>query len=198
MSVQARRAERRRETRETNIRVELSLDGSGKADVSTGIGFFDHMLTALARHSSFDLLIQATGDLRVDTHHTVEDVGIVLGQALAEVLGDRRGIRRFGEATVPMDEALVLAAVDLSGRPCARVSLDLEVQRVGDFETETAGAFFVAVANAAGMNLHLVRLAGDNTHHVLEAAFKALARALDEATDLDPRVTGVPSTKGVL
>jgi len=198
MSVQARCAERCRETKETSVRVKLSLDGSGEAEVSTGIGFFDHMLTALARHGLFDLSIQATGDLHVDTHHTVEDVGIVLGQALAEALGDRQGIRRFGDSTVAMDEALVLAAVDLSGRPCARVALDLEVQRVGEFETETATGFFVALANAGGMNLHLVRLAGDNTHHVLEAAFKALARALDDATRPDSRVTRVPSTKGIL
>ncbi len=185
-------------TRETSIDAVLRLDGSGEAQVATGIGLLDHMLTALARHGLMDLTLSASGDLHVDTHHTVEDVGIVLGKALAEALGDRAGIRRYGDATVPMDEALVLVSVDLSGRPFVCVDLALGAGRLGDFELETAPEFFRAFATAAGMNLHIRRLCGQNAHHVLEASFKALARALDSATRIDGRQKGIPSTKGVL
>ncbi len=187
-----------RTTRETSIEVSLNLDGSGAAEVHTGIGFLDHMLTSFARHGLFDLSIQVDGDLHVDCHHTVEDTGIVLGQAFAEALGDRAGIRRFGDATVPMDDALVLAAVDLSGRPWLGCEIPLPVDRIGGFDTETLPDFLGALANGALANVHVRSLAGRNAHHIVEAAFKALGRAFDAATQRDPRVTGVPSTKGVL
>lgn len=187
-----------RETRETRVEVSLRLDGDGTAEVSTGVGFLDHMLASLARHGLFTIQVRAAGDLHVDTHHVVEDVGIVLGQALREALGDKAGITRFGDACVPMDEALVQVAVDISGRGMACCSLGELAERIGGFETETAEGFFQAFAGAAGANLHIVRLAGSNSHHVLEAAFKALARALDLATRIDPRFGDVPSTKGTL
>ena len=198
MTQAPREAQSARETRETRIEVRLVVDGQGDARVDTGIGFLDHMLTAFARHGLFDLEVSASGDLHVDSHHLVEDVGLVLGAALKSALGERVGIHRFGDAVVPMDEALVLAAIDLSGRPHCRCELALGAERLGGLETETVPEFFAAVATASGMNLHLVRLAGSNTHHVTEAAFKAFAKALDAATRLDPRVEGVPSTKGVL
>jgi imidazoleglycerol-phosphate dehydratase len=198
MTQAPREAQSARETGETRIEVRLVIDGRGEARVDTGIGFLDHMLTAFARHGLFDLELSASGDLHVDCHHVVEDVGLVLGAALKSALGERVGIVRFGDAVVPMDEALVLAAIDLSGRPHCRCELARGAERLGGLETETVPEFFRAVATASGMNLHLVRLAGSNTHHVTEAAFKAFAKALDAATRLDPRVEGVPSTKGVL
>ena len=193
-----RQAQIRRKTTETDVRVELVLDGSGKASIATGVGFLDHMLTLLARHSLMNLKVAAKGDLAVDAHHTVEDVGLGFGQALAEALGDKRGIARYGSSTVPMDEALVLAAVDLGGRPALAFGLDLRRRRVGDFDTELVQDFFQAVANAAKINVHLVQMAGRNTHHLIEAAFKAFARALGQAVAPDPRVKGVPSSKGKL
>ena len=193
-----RRADIQRQTTETDIHLTLNLDGSGQYQIVTGIGFFDHMLTHLAKHGKLDLTVQAQGDLQVDQHHTVEDVGIVLGQALVQALGDKRGIVRFGEASAPMDEALVTAVLDLGGRPYLQFGLDIPSEKVGDFDTELTREFFLAVCNQAGMNLHLRQQAGINSHHIIEAAFKAFARALDEATRKDERVTGVPSTKGTL
>ncbi|OUM99045.1 MAG: imidazoleglycerol-phosphate dehydratase [Firmicutes bacterium ZCTH02-B6] len=194
---QARRGEVQRRTAETDIRLELDLDGQGRAHVATGIGFFDHLLTALARHGLFDLTVHCTGDLHVDGHHTVEDTGLCLGQALRQALGDKAGIRRFGHAYVPMDEALVLAAVDISGRPYLAYDL-APTGKVGQFDAELGEEFFRAVVNTAGITLHLRQLAGRNSHHILEAGFKAFARALRDAVSLDPRVVGVPSTKGVI
>jgi imidazoleglycerol-phosphate dehydratase len=187
-----------RKTAETDIQLTLNLDGSGQATVATGVGFLDHMLTLFARHGLFDLEVRAEGDLEVDQHHTVEDVGICLGQALAQAAGDKRGIVRYGSFTVPMDEALVLASLDLSGRPFLACDLDVGHHRIGQFDAELVPEFFRAVSTNALMTLHLRQLAGENGHHIVEAAFKAFARALDAATQQDPRVTGVPSTKGVL
>lgn len=198
MSVGMRVGEVRRETRETLIEVRLDLDGRGTTELSTGIGFLDHLLEAVGRHGLLDLQVRASGDLHVDCHHTVEDMGIVLGQALSMALGERRGIRRYGEATVPMDEALVQVVLDLSGRPYFAHDLRLSRERVGTFEVETAVELLRALATTGGFNLHVRQLAGENTHHVLEATFKALARALDAATRLDGRQEGVPSTKGLL
>ncbi len=188
----------RRTTAETDIRMELSLDGSGNADISTGIGFFDHMLEAFARHGFFDLSLQVKGDLHVDGHHTIEDTGIVLGQAILEALGDKKGIRRYGSFILPMDETLVLCGLDLCGRAYFNTDLAFTCERIGDFETEMVREFFLAVANNAFMNLHLKMLDGVNNHHIAEAAFKAFAKALDAATSLDPRIEGVLSTKGSL
>lgn len=193
-----RRARVRRTTKETDIALALVVDGHGNADAKTGVPFLDHMLDLFARHGCFDLTVTATGDLAVDDHHTVEDVGLVLGQALREALGDKAGIRRFGEATVPLDEALVQSVVDLSGRPFLAYDVTLPHGKVGAFDTELIHDFLLAFVNQAGMNLHVRMLAGRNPHHVIEAAFKGLARALDRATERDPRVRGVPSTKGVL
>lgn len=187
-----------RTTSETAVSVELDLDGAGRTEVSTGVPFFDHMLDALGRHALVDLRVQARGDLAVDAHHTVEDVGIVLGQALDRALGDRSGIRRFGSAAVPMDEALVLAAVDVSGRGQLHYAVDLPIEIIGTFDTTLAKEFLVALATNAGLTLHVRSLSGENAHHIVEAAFKAVARALKEACELDPRVQGVPSTKGTL
>ncbi|MDO8880124.1 MAG: imidazoleglycerol-phosphate dehydratase HisB [Coriobacteriia bacterium] len=187
-----------RQTSETDITLTLGLDGDGSASVETGVPFFDHMLDAFGRHGLFALTVAATGDLDVDAHHTVEDVGICLGSALSEALGDRRGIRRFGSAVVPMDEALVLVAVDISGRGQLHYAVDLPIEIIGTFDTTLAREFMVALTTSAGITLHVRSLAGDNAHHIIEAAFKALARALAEAVSLDPRVTGVPSTKGAL
>lgn len=186
-----------RQTTETDIRLELNLDGSGQADVETGIGFFDHMLTAFARHGLFDLAVRVTGDLHVDGHHTVEDTGLCLGQALKEALGDKAGIVRYGHAYVPMDDALVLAALDLSGRPFTAYDLT-PVGMVGQFDAVLGEEFFRAFATTSGMTLHMRQLAGRNAHHILEAAFKAVARALKDAVAHDPRVQGIPSTKGLL
>lgn len=187
-----------RKTGETDITVTVNLDGSGTCDISTGVGFFDHMLTALGRHSLMDLSVHATGDTWVDDHHTVEDVGITLGQAIAEALGDKRGIRRFADVAVPLDEALVLAAVDISGRGELYWDVPIGPAKVGTFDTELGKEFFVGFARQAGITLHLRELCGENAHHILEAAFKACARALRVAFEDDPRVDDVPSTKGSL
>jgi imidazoleglycerol-phosphate dehydratase len=195
----SRSAEVARQTKETTIRVRLDLDGTGRAAVKTGIGFFDHMLEALARHSLCDLDVEASGDLHVDAHHTIEDVGIVLGQALAQALGDRRGIRRYGAATVPLDEALARVVVDVSGRPFLAYHAEPPTwQQLGDYDVALTPEFFRALATHGGLTLHVDLLRGRNAHHVVEAVFKAAARALGDATRLDPRVTDVPSTKGAL
>lgn len=187
-----------RKTKETEVRVELCLDGSGTSSIDTGIPFLDHMLDALARHGFLDLTVKARGDLEVDQHHTVEDVGLTLGQALRQAIGDKKGIRRFGDASCPLDEALVHAVVDLSGRPFLAYGLEMTQDRVGTFDTELVHDFFLALTNEAAMNLHLRQLGGRNAHHIIEAAFKAFARALDRAKEVDTRVVGVPSTKGAL
>lgn len=187
-----------RETSETRIALGLCLDGGGKSEIHTGIGFFDHMLSSFARHGLFDLTVRCEGDLDVDAHHTVEDVGICLGQAFAQALEDKAGIVRFGAAYVPMDEALARAVVDLSGRAYLAFDADWRVPRVGGFDTELAAEFFRALALEGRMNLHVDLLRGENGHHALEAVFKACARALDAASRQDERVKGVPSTKGVL
>jgi len=195
----SRVGEARRKTKETEVRVRVDLDGGGRAEVKTGIGFFDHMLEALARHAPMDLEIGATGDLHVDAHHTVEDVGIVLGQALAQALGERRGIRRYGEATVPLDDALARVVVDVSGRPFVAYHADPPTwQKLGDYDVALTPEFFRALATHGGLTLHVDLLRGQNAHHVVEAVFKATARALGAATSIDPRVQGVPSTKGTL
>ena len=188
----------RRTTKETDIYLSLNLDGTGRAEIDTGIGFFDHMLDAVARHGFFDLSVKVKGDLAVDTHHTIEDTGIVLGQAIAKAVGDKAGIRRYGSFLLPMDETLVLSAVDLCGRAAYVGDVPFTVERVGGFETEMFDEFFLAVANNAAMNLHLRLVTGRNNHHIAEAAFKAFAKALDEATSYDPRIHGVLSTKGSL
>lgn len=188
-----------RTTSETEISLNLDLDGAGRADVDSGIGFLDHMLTAFARHGLFDLTLRASGDLHIDAHHTTEDVGIVLGQAFAQALGEKRGIRRFGQALVPMDEALVEVAIDISGRALLVWSVTLERPNLGDMDTELFEEFFRALAGNALVTLHIVQRAGRNTHHIVEAAFKAAGRALRMASELDPRVgDAVPSTKGSL
>ena len=187
-----------RDTKETQIRMTLNLDGSGKAEISTGIGFFDHMLNSFARHGMFDLTLSVEGDLEVDTHHTIEDTGIVLGRAVKEAVGDKAGMLRYGSALLPMDEALILCALDLCGRPYLVYDLRLDRERVGDLETEMVREFFYAVSYGAEMNLHLKQLDGSNNHHIIEGAFKAFAKALDMATGLDARITGVLSTKGSL
>jgi imidazoleglycerol-phosphate dehydratase len=194
----ARFARVNRPTKETDVTVELELDGRGRADVSTGIPFLDHMLDSLARHGFLDLRVRATGDLDVDQHHTVEDVGLTLGQALREALGDKVGIRRFGDAACPLDEALVSCVIDLGGRPYLGYRLKIKQARVGSFDTELVHDFFLALTNQAGMNVHLNQVQGRNAHHIIEAAFKAFARALDQAVQRDARVEGVPSTKGAL
>ncbi|MBE5868079.1 MAG: imidazoleglycerol-phosphate dehydratase HisB [Lachnospiraceae bacterium] len=188
----------KRKTKETDIELTLQLDGCGAGSIHTGIGFFDHMLEGFSRHGFFDLDVTIKGDLNVDGHHTVEDAGIVLGNALKEALGDKAGIKRYGYFILPMDDALALCAVDLSGRPYFQFECDFPTERVGEFETELAREFFAAVAYNCGMNLHMKMLSGTNSHHMLEALFKAFAKALDEATSLDERVKGVLSTKGVL
>ncbi len=193
-----RTATEKRTTKETDITLTLNLDGSGNADIQTGIGFFDHMMESFARHGFFDVTLQAAGDLHVDCHHTVEDIGIVLGTAIRNALGDKEGIRRFGSTILPMDDALVLAAIDLSGRPYCETEVYFDEDRVGDLETAVIPEFFFALSATAGMNLHLRVLSGNNSHHVIEAMFKAFARALCEAVSPDPRVEGVLSTKGSL
>ncbi len=188
-----------RKTKETDITLSLNLDGTGKSDIQTGVGFFDHMLTLFASHGMFDLVVKCNGDLEVDAHHTVEDVGICLGKAFAEALGDMKGIKRYADKIIPMDESLVLVAVDISGRP--HLSLDLEVpaKKVGNFDTELVSEFFLSFVRNAKMTLHIQKMAGRNTHHIIEGCFKAFGRTLDEAVMFDPRREGVlPSTKGVL
>ena len=187
-----------RVTKETDIDLTLNLDGSGKCMADTGIGFFDHMLDGFARHGLFDLQVKAKGDLHVDSHHTIEDTGIVLGSAIKEALGDKAGIRRYGSFLLPMDDALVMCAVDLSGRPYFSSNLQFAAPMVGTMQTEMVREFFYAVSYSAGMNLHFKQLDGINDHHVMEAAFKAFAKALDEASSFDPRIEGVWSTKGTL
>jgi len=188
-----------RATAETKIAVEIDLDGSGVYDNRTGVGFFDHMLDQLARHALIDMSVRAEGDLHVDDHHTVEDTGIALGQALAQALGDKRGIRRYGACLLPMDDALVRAALDLSGRPYLVWSVPFEAPKIGTFDTELVREFFQALITHGGITLHVERLAGANAHHVAEAAFKAVARALREAVEPDPRKSdAIPSTKGSL
>lgn len=188
-----------RDTNETKIKYMLNIDGSGKSNVNTGVGFFDHMLNLFASHGMFDLDIECNGDLNVDAHHTVEDVGICLGKAFYEALGDKKGIRRYADKTVPMDEALVLTAVDISGR--AHLSYDLEIPsfKVGDFDTELVEEFFCAFVREAKITLHIKKLSGRNSHHIIECCFKSFARTMDEACSIDPRRQDVlPSTKGVL
>lgn len=188
----------KRKTKETDIVMEFAIDGTGKASIDTGIGFFDHMLNSFVRHGFFDMNLTVKGDLEVDSHHTVEDTGIVLGQAIKEALGDKDGIKRFGSFLLPMDETLVLCALDLSGRPYLVYDLDLTVERLGTMDTELVREFFYAVSYGSGMNLHLKQMNGSNNHHIVEAAFKAFAKALDEAVQYDERITGVLSTKGAL
>jgi imidazoleglycerol-phosphate dehydratase len=195
----SRIGEIRRTTKETDLHVRVELDGRGTATVHTGIGFFDHMLEALARHALLDLTVEAQGDLHVDGHHTVEDTGIALGLALERALGDRAGIRRYADALVPLDEALVRAVVDVSGRPYLCYEIEIpKWQMLGDYDVFLTPEFFRAVVLNAGLTVHMDLIRGDNPHHIVEAAFKAFARALDGATSIDPRVVGVPSTKGAL
>lgn len=193
-----RTAEVVRATRETDIRLALDLDGSGKAEVATGVGFVDHMLELLARHGLFDLVVACKGDLHVDAHHTTEDVGICLGQAIDRALGDRAGIRRYGHCVLPMDEALVTCAIDLGGRPYWAWDAPMPSPKIGDFDSELVADFWQAVAVQGRMNLHAILHSGRNTHHISEALFKGLARALRMAAEIDPRVRGIPSTKGAL
>ena len=193
----ARTATKERKTQETQIRLELDLDG-GEAAISTGVGFLDHMLELLARHGRLGLRVEASGDLETGAHHTTEDVGIVLGQALDAALGDRAGIRRYGSALVPMDESLGECAIDISGRPYCAFDAELPATSIAGFDTELAEEFFRAVANSAKLTLHIWVRSGTNAHHMIEAAFKAFARALREAVEIDPGETGVPSTKGTL
>jgi imidazoleglycerol-phosphate dehydratase len=195
----SRRAEIARTTAETDIRATLCLDGTGRTDIATGVGFLDHMLTALGRHALFDLTVAAKGDLHIDFHHTTEDVGIVLGQAVKAALGDKRGIRRYGQALIPMDEALAECAIDISGRPFLAWSVPFARDKIGDMDTELFEEFFRAFAFNAGLTLHVTLKAGTNAHHVAEACFKALARALRMAVETDPRSPDqIPSTKGML
>lgn len=194
----ARIARIERNTGETKIRMMFNLDGTGKAVIDTGIGFFDHMLNSFVRHGFFDMELKVDGDLQVDTHHTIEDTGIVLGKAIKEAVGDKKGIVRFGSKIIPMDEALVLCALDLCGRPYLGYELRLDREMVGQLETEMIREFFYAVSYGAEMNLHVRQLSGGNCHHIIEGAFKAFGKALDEAVSVDKRVVGVLSTKGML
>ena len=194
----AREASAERNTKETEIKLKINLDGTGYSDIETGVGFFNHMLDGFTRHGLFDLSVRVHGDLQVDDHHTIEDTGIVLGTALKEAIGDKKGIKRYGSCILPMDESLVLCALDLCGRPYLVWDLVLDREKVGDLETEMVREFFYAVSYGAEMNLHLKQLSGTNNHHIIEAAFKAVARALDAACAMDPRVSGVLSTKGAL
>lgn len=192
----SRTASLNRVTKETSIKLAINLDGSGQAKVATSVPFLDHMLNLFARHGLFDLEIEACGDIDIDFHHTVEDIGIVLGQAIREALGDKKGIRRYGQATVPMDETLASVAIDLSGRPYLVYNVRLPKIKIGDFDVELAREFFQALTNNLGANIHVNVMYGENVHHILEACFKASARALDMATQLDSRIDGVMSTKG--
>lgn len=194
----ARTADYVRKTKETDISLHLNLDGTGSSSIHTGIGFFDHMLDGFARHGLFDLKVNVAGDLAVDCHHTIEDTGIVLGNAIKEVVGDKKGIRRYGSCILPMDETLVLCAVDLSRRPYLVFDGEFTTDRVGYMDTEMVKEFFYAISYTAGMNLHIRVLSGGNNHHMIEAMFKAFAKALDQATVIDPRITDILSTKGSL
>ena len=187
-----------RKTSETDITMTLNLDGSGMSSVNTGIGFFDHMLKSFAKHGFFDLNVNVKGDLIVDCHHTIEDTGIVLGEAVKQALGDKKSIRRYGSMLLPMDETLVMCAIDLSGRPYLNFNGSFTTDRVGYFDSEMVREFFYAVSYSAGMNLHIKQIDGDNNHHIIEAMFKAFAKALDEAVSIDPRIVDVLSTKGAL
>jgi imidazoleglycerol-phosphate dehydratase len=191
-------AEVKRKTGETDITVGIKLDGEGKYDISTTVGFLDHMLALMSRHSLIDMEVRATGDTQVDFHHLTEDTGICIGQAIAEALGDKRGIRRYGSCLLPMDEALVMAAIDLSGRPYLAYNLNIRRRRVGDFDTELVQEFFQGLANNAAATIHLKQLDGRNAHHIIEAAFKGFGRALRQAIEPDPRNSDIPSTKGML
>lgn len=193
-----RKAHVNRKTNETDIKLFLNLDGFGQAQIHTGIGFFDHMLDGFARHGLFDLQVTAEGDLNVDTHHTIEDTGIVLGTAIRESVGDKKRMKRYGSCILPMDETLALCAIDLSGRPYLSFEAEFPTEKIGDMDTEMVREFFYAVSYSAGMNLHLKILSGINSHHMAEALFKAFARALDQATCLDPSIMDVLSTKGSL
>ena len=194
----ARTADYVRKTKETDISLHLNLDGTGSSSINTGIGFFDHMLDGFARHGLFDLKVNVAGDLAVDCHHTIEDTGIVLGNAIKEAVGDKKGIRRYGSCILPMDETLVLCAVDLSGRPYLVFDGEFTTDRVGYMDMEMVKEFFYAISYTAGMNLHIRVLSGGNNHHMIEAMFKAFAKALDQATVIDPRITDILSTKGSL
>jgi imidazoleglycerol-phosphate dehydratase len=194
----SRRASIERVTQETRIRLELFVDGVGKAKICTSVPFLDHMLNLFARHGVFDLEVEASGDIDIDFHHTVEDIGIVLGEAFKQALGDKKGIRRYGQATVPMDETLASVAIDISGRPYLVYHVTLPKVKIGEFDVELAREFFQAFVNHCGLNLHINVMYGENVHHIIEACFKGLARAMDVATQCDPRVEGVMSTKGVL
>lgn len=194
----SREASYNRTTKETDIKLNLNIDGSGTYEIDTGIGFFDHMLEGFSKHGFFDVKLSVRGDLAVDCHHTIEDTGIVLGNAIRKALRDKRGIKRYGSCILPMDETLVLCAVDLSGRPYLVFDGEFTTDRVGYMDTEMVKEFFYAVSYSAGMNLHIKVLSGSNNHHIMEAMFKAFARALDEATRLDERITGILSTKGSL
>ena len=193
-----RTAEIARKTRETDIIVSINVDGTGKSEISTGIGFFDHMLEGFARHGLFDLKVKAVGDLYVDCHHTIEDTGIVLGQAIAQAIGDKKGIKRYGNSILPMDETLVMSAIDLCGRPYFVMDADFTAPMVGEFDTQMVREFFYAISYSAMMNLHLRVITGTNDHHKIEALFKSFAKSLDEATTIDSRITAVHSTKGAL
>lgn len=194
----ARTANVSRKTAETDIEITLNLDGTGKSDLNTGIGFFDHMLNGFARHGLFDLTVKAKGDLEVDCHHTIEDAGIVMGEAIRRAIGDKKGIRRFGSVILPMDETLVLCAIDLSGRPYLGMDAEFSVPKAGDMDTEMVREFFYAISYSCGMNLHFKMLTPGNNHHMIEAMFKAFAKALDAAVSYDERITDVLSTKGSL
>ena len=193
-----RKATVERNTNETKIRISIDLDGSGKRRIHTGVGFFDHMLDGFARHGLFDLDVECQGDLEIDCHHTIEDIGIVLGEAIGKAVGDKKGISRYGQCLLPMDEALVLCAVDLGGRPYLVFDADFTDSKCGDMDTQMAREFFYAVSYSARMNIHLKKIYGQNDHHIMEAMFKAFARSLRSACEKDPRVTGIPSTKGML
>ncbi len=193
-----RTAQINRKTKETDISISLNLDGTGKADIDTGIGFFNHMLNSFAKHSFIDLDVKVKGDLYVDGHHSVEDTGIVLGEAIKQALGDKAGIKRYGSSILPMDETLVMAAIDFCGRPYFNYQLNFTMPRIGELDSELIREFFYAISYSAGMNLHLKQLDGTNNHHIAEAAFKAFAKAVDEAKTVDPRVIGTLSTKGSL
>lgn len=187
-----------RNTKETQISITINLDGTGKSEVHTGIGFLDHMLNSFAKHGFFDLTCKVKGDLEVDCHHTIEDVGIVLGQAILKALGDKKSIKRYGSFILPMDETLILCSMDISGRPYLYFDIPFTVERVGEYDTEMVKEFFYAISYSCGMNLHFKWFHGSNNHHLIEAAYKAFAKALDEATSIDPRIDGVLSTKGAL
>lgn len=194
----SRKASLKRKTTEVDVNVEINIDGTGKYDINTGIPFFDHMLEQFSKHGYFDLSVQATGDIKIDFHHTVEDVGLALGEAISKALSDKKGIRRFGEAYVPFDETLILSVVDLSGRPFCTFKIDYPKSKVGDFDIELAEEFFKSFTNSLKCNLYIEKISGGNLHHIIEAAFKSVARALDKATGIDPRSDNIPSTKGTL